>query len=59
VQKWSAAANEYLRTPQAQEHFRKSYLRIVGGSSADFAAHHRAETVRWGKLVKATGIQAQ
>ena len=59
AQKWSAAVNEYLRTPQAQEHFRKSYLRVVGGSVAEFTAHHHAETARWGKLIKSTGIQAQ
>jgi tripartite-type tricarboxylate transporter receptor subunit TctC len=59
ARKWNAATNEYLKTPQAQEHFRKSYLRIVGGSVAEFTAHHRSETARWGKIVTATGIQAQ
>jgi tripartite-type tricarboxylate transporter receptor subunit TctC len=59
AQKWNEAVNQYLRTPQAQAHFGKSYLRIVGGSVEEFAAHHKAETARWGKVIKAANIKAQ
>ena len=59
TQKWNQAVNQYLRTPQAQEHFRKSYLRILGGSVGEFTEHHKAETARWSKVITAAGIQAQ
>jgi len=59
AQKWNQAVNQYLRTPQAQEHFRKSYLRIVGGSVGQFTEHHKSETVRWGKVITSAGIHAQ
>ena len=59
AQKWNQAVNQYLKTPQGQDHFRKSYLRIVGGSVAEFTAHHRSETARWGKVIAVAGIQAQ
>jgi tripartite-type tricarboxylate transporter receptor subunit TctC len=59
AQKWNQAVNQYLKTPPAQEHFRKSYLRIVGGSVADFAAYHKAETARWGKIISSGGIKLQ
>ena len=59
AQKWNQAVNQYLRTPQAQAHFGKSYLRLVGGSVEEFAAHHKGETARWGKVIKAANIKAQ
>jgi tripartite-type tricarboxylate transporter receptor subunit TctC len=59
AQRWNDAANQYLKTPQAQQHFGKSYLRIVGGSIEEFTEHHSAETARWGKVIASTGIQPQ
>jgi tripartite-type tricarboxylate transporter receptor subunit TctC len=59
AQKWNQAVNQYLRTPQANSHFGKSYLRIVGGSVEEFTAHHKAETARWGKVIEAANIKAQ
>ena len=59
AQKWNEAVNQYLRTPQAQAHFGKSYLRIMGGSIAEFTEHHKAETARWAKVIKTAGIEAQ
>jgi tripartite-type tricarboxylate transporter receptor subunit TctC len=59
AQQWNQAVNQYLRTPQAKSHFGKSYLRIVGGGIEEFTEHHKAETLRWGKVITSSGIQAQ
>jgi tripartite-type tricarboxylate transporter receptor subunit TctC len=59
AQQWNQAVNQYLRTPQAQAHFGKSYLRIVGGSVEEFTGHHKSETARWGKVISTAAIQAQ
>src|SRR5690606_18889603 len=59
AQKWNQAVNQYLRTPQAQAHFGKSYMHIVGGSIEEFSAHHESETARWAKVIKTAGIEAQ
>lgn len=59
AQKWNQAVVQYLHTPQAETHFRKSYLRIVGSSVEEFTAYHKAETARWSKVIKDAGIKAQ
>jgi tripartite-type tricarboxylate transporter receptor subunit TctC len=59
AQKWNQAVNQYLHTAQAQAHFGKSYLRIVGGGVEEFTEHHKAETARWGKVIASSGIHAQ
>jgi tripartite-type tricarboxylate transporter receptor subunit TctC len=59
ARKWNEAVNRYLETPQAKQHFGKSYLRIIGGSIEEFTEHHKAETARWGKVIATAGIQAQ
>jgi tripartite-type tricarboxylate transporter receptor subunit TctC len=59
AQRWNEAVNRHLATAQAQEQFRKSYLKPVGGSLAQFAEHHKSETARWGKVIAAANIKAQ
>jgi tripartite-type tricarboxylate transporter receptor subunit TctC len=59
AQKWNEAVNRYLKTPQGQEHFRKQYMKPVGGTLAEFADYHKLETARWGKVIVAAGIKPQ
>jgi tripartite-type tricarboxylate transporter receptor subunit TctC len=59
AQKWNDAVNRYLKTPQAQDTFRKQYQVLVGGSLAEFAAYHKSETERWGKVMREAGIKPQ
>jgi tripartite-type tricarboxylate transporter receptor subunit TctC len=59
AQRWNDAINAYLKTAQAQEHFRKHHMRSVGGTMSTFAEYHKAETTRWGKVIAASGIKAQ
>lgn len=56
--KWNAAVNQYVKTPQAQETYRKQYQRLVGGTIEEFTAYHRSETERWSKLVRGLGIKS-
>lgn len=59
AQKWNQAINAYIKTPQAQEQFRKQHQRLVGGTLEEFAAYHKSETARWGKVMQAAGIKPQ
>jgi tripartite-type tricarboxylate transporter receptor subunit TctC len=59
VQRWNDAANRYLKSPQALEFLRSSFMTTVGGTSAEFAKYHQAEIKRWGAAVAAAGIKPQ
>jgi tripartite-type tricarboxylate transporter receptor subunit TctC len=59
AQLWNDAVNRYLKTPQAQEQFRKQYMRTIGGTLAEFADYHKSETARWGKVIVSAGIKSQ
>jgi tripartite-type tricarboxylate transporter receptor subunit TctC len=59
AQRWNEAVNQYLKSPQAQAHFRTHHMRIAGGTIAAFTDYHKAETVRWGKVIAAAGIKPQ
>jgi len=59
AQKWNDAVNQYIKTPQAQETYRKQYQRLVGGTIEEFTAYHKSETERWSKLVRMLKIPAQ
>lgn len=57
--KWNEAVNQYIKTPQAQETYRKQYQRLVGGTIEEFTAYHKSETERWSKLVRMLKIAPQ
>jgi tripartite-type tricarboxylate transporter receptor subunit TctC len=59
AQRWNEAVNQYLKTAQAQTHFRTHHMRIAGGTIAGFADYHKSETARWGKVIAAAGIKPQ
>lgn len=59
AQRWNDAVNQYLKTPQAQTHFRTHHMRLAGGSMAAFADYHKSETARWGKVIANAGIKPQ
>lgn len=59
VQRWSDAINRYLRTPQAQTHYRRANMIIAGGTPAHFTDFHKRETERWGAAAKAARIEPQ
>jgi tripartite-type tricarboxylate transporter receptor subunit TctC len=59
VQRWNDTINRYMKTPQAQAHFRRTDMIGGGGSPRDFADFHRRETERWGAVIKTAGIEPQ
>ena len=59
TQRWNDAVNRYLKSPQAQEYYRRAYMTVMGGTPAAFASFHNSETVRWGAIVASAGIKPQ
>ena len=59
TQRWNDAVNRYLKSPQAQEYYRRAYMTVMGGTPASFASFHNSETVRWGAIVASAGIKPQ
>ncbi len=58
-QRWSAAIERHMKTPQAQAHLRRTYMVGASGTAADFADFHKRETERWGAVVRAARIEPQ
>jgi tripartite-type tricarboxylate transporter receptor subunit TctC len=58
VDKLNAAVNEALKAPDVVDHFAHVNLIAAGGSAADAAKFIKSETVRWGEVIKASGIEA-
>lgn len=59
LQRWNESINRYLKSPQAQEYFKQSYMATVGGTPAAHAKYHQAEIKRWSVAVAAAGIKPQ
>jgi tripartite-type tricarboxylate transporter receptor subunit TctC len=59
TQRWNEAVNRYLKSPPAQEYYRRAYMSVIGGTPASFASFHNSETVRWGAIVASAGIKPQ
>jgi tripartite-type tricarboxylate transporter receptor subunit TctC len=59
VARWNNSVNAYLKTAQAQDHFKRTYMIAAGGTAAWFANYHKTETTRWGAIITAAGIKPQ
>jgi tripartite-type tricarboxylate transporter receptor subunit TctC len=59
AQKWNDSINKWLQSPQGVAHFRRNHMKRIGGSLETFAAFHKSEIVRWGKVVRAAGVKPQ
>jgi len=46
-----------LRLPEVSERFKALGIEISGGTPAEFAAFMRAETVKWGRVVRESGAK--
>ena len=59
IDKLNAAANEALQDPTLRELMLSQGNEIGGGSPADFAALVKAESIKWGAVVKAANIKPE
>lgn len=59
VQRWNEGVNQYLKTPQAQAHLRRTEMISGAATPASFAEFHKSETARWGAVIKTAGIEQQ
>lgn len=50
--------NAVLREPSVAEWMKSQGFEVAGGSSADFSAHIKKETVKWARVIKEAGISA-
>jgi tripartite-type tricarboxylate transporter receptor subunit TctC len=58
VDKINAAVNEALQAPDVVAHFAHVNLIAASGNAAEAARFIKSETVRWGDVIKAAGIEA-
>jgi tripartite-type tricarboxylate transporter receptor subunit TctC len=58
VAKLNAAINDVLRMADVREHFAALSMQPVGGAPADLANLMKAETRRWGEVIRAANIGA-
>ena len=56
VAKLNLAINNVLRSQEVQEQYRKLGLQIGGGTPQDMAKIVKADTARWGEVIKEAKI---
>jgi tripartite-type tricarboxylate transporter receptor subunit TctC len=59
VEKLAAEAVRILRLPEVNESLAKQGFDVIGSSPREFAAFIRAETEKWGAVVRATGAKPE
>ena len=57
VARLNAEVLKVLRLPDVRERFQAMGIEITGNSPAEFAAFMRAETVKWGRIVRDSGAK--
>jgi tripartite-type tricarboxylate transporter receptor subunit TctC len=56
VAKINAAMNEVFALPEVRDHLARLSMQPAGGTPADMAEFVKAETRRWGEVIRAAGI---
>jgi tripartite-type tricarboxylate transporter receptor subunit TctC len=51
--------NDVFAMPDVRSRLATMNMQPAGGSPADMAAFVKAETARWGEVIRAAGIKAQ
>ena len=59
AQHWNDSINKWLQSPHGVAYFRKNHMKRIGGRLETFATFHKSEIARWGKVVKAAGVEPQ
>jgi tripartite-type tricarboxylate transporter receptor subunit TctC len=56
ITKLNAAVNNMMQTPEVQEQYKKMGLQVGGGTPQDMAKIVKADTARWGEVIKEAKI---
>lgn len=59
VAKLNAAINEVLKMPEVQAQYQRMHLQAVGGTPQNMAKIVKADTERWGTLIRETNLSIQ
>ena len=59
IAKLNAELNKLIKKPDFAERLAADGAETVGGTPEEFAAFIKAETARWGKVIKAAGVKVQ
>jgi tripartite-type tricarboxylate transporter receptor subunit TctC len=59
IAKLNSAINEVLRMPEVQAHFAALSMQPVGGTPAEMMDFIKAETRRWGEVIRAANITTE
>jgi tripartite-type tricarboxylate transporter receptor subunit TctC len=59
IDKLNAAFNEALNAPEVKTRFQNLYLTPGGGSVAAVRKFVKDETIRWGNVIRATGLKPE
>jgi tripartite-type tricarboxylate transporter receptor subunit TctC len=59
VQRLNADTNKVLQQPDVQDRFEKLGIEPLGGTPQQFAATIKADTAKWGQVVRDAGIQIE
>ena len=55
IQRLSVEANQVIALPAVRDKLNAQGMEVLGGTSAEFAAHIKSEIDRWARIVKASG----
>jgi tripartite-type tricarboxylate transporter receptor subunit TctC len=58
VNKINADVNRVLRTPAAQTQLEQEGAEVAGGTPEEFRKFAESEVRRWGKVIKAAGVES-
>ncbi len=59
IAKLNAAINDVLKMPEVQAQYQRMHLQAVGGTPQNMANIVKADTERWGTLIRATNLSIQ
>jgi tripartite-type tricarboxylate transporter receptor subunit TctC len=59
VEKISAEVARIVHLPDVTQRFQRDGAEAVGSTPAEFAAFLKAETGKWGKVIRDAGIRAE
>jgi tripartite-type tricarboxylate transporter receptor subunit TctC len=59
VAKLNAAINEVLKMPEVRAHYERMHLQAGGGTPQDMAKIVKADTERWGAVIKSTNLKLE